>query len=193
MLYSPFVEQALRFAAKKHGTQVRKGTEVPYLTHLASVTLILARAGFDDEEVLAAALLHDALEDADVTADEIIERFGRRVAELVAVASEIKCDASGAKRPWRSRKEEHLARVTGESVEGRAIVLADKLHNLGTLLDDLAGDPAEVWSRFNSSPEEQFWYYKSVYDAIGEATPLLPLRAEYGVLLERLRATIPPS
>lgn len=190
MLYSSFVEQALRFAAEAHGSQFRKGTAIPYLTHLTGVALILARAGFDDDEVLAAALLHDTVEDAGVTAETIAARFTPRVAALVVAASEVKRDDAGEKRSWQTRKSEHLERLRSEPVEARAIVLADKLHNLGTLLDDVAIDSA-VWSRFNSDPEQQAWYYLAVLDAAGEEPSVDRLRSEYRTLLGRLQAGLP--
>jgi (p)ppGpp synthase/HD superfamily hydrolase len=186
MLYSPFVERAMRLAATAHLAQRRKGTDIPYLTHLASVALILSRGGFDDDEVLAAALLHDAVEDTQLTADEIRDGFGDRVASLVVAVSETKRDEDGVALPWRHRKQEHVARLRSEPVEARAITLADKIHNVGTLLDDLSEDPT-AWSRFNTAPAEQLWYHDAVIESIGEEPQLAQLKGEYRELLNRLR------
>lgn len=190
MLYSPFVERAMRFAATAHHAQRRKGGDVPYLTHLASVALILTRAGFDDDELLAAALLHDAVEDAGVSGEVIASMFSPRVAGLVAAVSEVKHDAEGILLPWRRRKEEYLSRLHSAPVEARAISLADKLHNLGTLADDLAGDP-EAWNRFNAPPAEQFWYHAAVIDAAGGDPRLERLVGESRQVLERLKGMAP--
>lgn len=190
MLYSPLVERAMRFAAAAHQAQRRKGTDVPYLTHLASVALILTRAGFDDDELLAAALLHDAVEDAGVSHDVLAAAFSPRVADLVDAVSEVKHDPEGVALPWRRRKEEYLERLRAAAVEAKAISLADKLHNLGTLADDLAADP-HAWGRFNAPPTEQFWYHAAVIAAAGDDPRLAPLAAECRVTLDRLKALAP--
>ncbi len=186
MLYSSFVERAMRLAAVAHGAHRRKGTDIPYLTHLASVALILTRAGLGDDELLAAALLHDAVEDAGVTLETIAAEFSPRVAELVAEVTEVKRDADGVPLPWRRRKEEHLARLRRAPFEAKAVALADKLHNLGTLADDLAADP-DAWNRFNAPPAEQFWYHAAVIEAAGDDPRLARLAAECRETLERLK------
>ena len=92
------------------------------------MALILIKSGFDAENVIAAALLHDVVEDTGYTLQELV------------------ADADVRKRSWQERKQEHLDLIATASVEARAIVLSDKLHNLGTMLYDLeAGD--EIWSR----------------------------------------------
>ncbi len=158
------VERALRLAAIAHHDQTRKGTEVPYITHPFAVTLILQRHGFTAPDLLAAALLHDVLEDTPVTVRELADQFPDVVIQLVAALSEVKYDASGNKRPWRVRKEEHLDRLRTGSWEARALTLADKLHNLGGMLFDLDNGMDDIWSRFNASREEVLWYHHGVLD-----------------------------
>jgi (p)ppGpp synthase/HD superfamily hydrolase len=187
MLYAPVVERAMRLAASSHEAQRRKGTDVPYVTHLAHVALILSRSGFDDDDILAAALLHDAVEDTELTHDDIVQRFGTTIAKLVSAVSEVKHDEDGVALPWRHRKEEHVARLRHEPIAARAITLADKIHNVGTLLDDVNADPA-AWSRFSSTPSEQLWYHRAVLDAIGDEPELVCLKQEYRTLLNRLGA-----
>lgn len=186
MLYSSFVERAMRFAAAAHLAHRRKGTDIPYLTHLASVALILTRAGFDDDELLAAALLHDAVQDTDVSRETIAAEFSPRVAEPVAAVTEVKRDEEGAALPWRQRTEEHLARLKHASFEAKAVALADKLHNLGALADDLAGDP-EAWNRFNAPPAEQFWYHAAVIETTGGDPRLAALAEACRETLARLK------
>ncbi|HWE35601.1 MAG TPA: HD domain-containing protein [Isosphaeraceae bacterium] len=152
------LERALRRAAVWHRDQVRKGGDVPYVSHLAGVAVLLARAGFD-EDVIAAGLLHDATEDTDATLDEIQAEFGPRVAELVAVCSEVKLDAEGKKRPWIDRKTDHLEALADAPASARAVILADKLHNLLSIQADLA-DGLPVWSRFNADRDRVLWYYR---------------------------------
>ena len=192
MLYSPLIERALRLTATAHASQVRKGTAIPYVTHLAGTALVLARAGFINDELLAAALLHDCLEDAGISAGQIERDFGPAVAAMVIDASEIKHGGQGEKLPWNTRKEEHLARLATCPVESRAIVLADKIHNLGTLADDLAVDP-NAWTRFNAAPRQTLWYYEAMFE-LAHDEPRLQVFSQTGSeLLERLRAEFPEN
>ncbi|MBT4866543.1 MAG: bifunctional (p)ppGpp synthetase/guanosine-3',5'-bis(diphosphate) 3'-pyrophosphohydrolase, partial [Planctomycetaceae bacterium] len=155
--FSPLVERAMRTAAIWHRNDVRKATDTPYITHPASVAMILIRAGFTDDCLLAAALLHDVVEDTDCTLDELADAFPPAVVEYVAALSEQKLDESGENRSWRIRKEEHVAEVAAAPLAARAIVLADKLHNLTAMCYDIEFD-ANLWSRFNASPADILWY-----------------------------------
>lgn len=166
-LFSPLVERAMRLAARAHRTQQRKATDLPYVSHPASVALILCRAGFEDEIILAAALLHDVLEDTDVTIEELKAGFPQSVTEIVAALSERKTDGAGHKRPWRDRKLEHLQEVENASPAVKAVALADKLHNLGSMLIDVGVEGESMWSRFNASKEDVFWYHESMIAAAG--------------------------
>src|SRR5947209_7912788 len=123
------LERALRWAATCHQGQFRRGCEAPYVEHALGVALILDRLGFA-EDVVIAGLLHDVVEDTDATLEQVEARFGAAVAETVRHCSEIKADAQGRKRPWIDRKRDHLEALAGAPAAARAVVLADKLHNL---------------------------------------------------------------
>lgn len=183
LLYSPLVEKAFRVAADAHRNQTRKALSLPYFQHPASVVLILARCGFDDDELLAAAALHDTIEDTDCTVESLTAEFPEAVVKLVLECSETKIDASGAKVPWRVRKEAHIAVVGQASPSTRAIVLADKLHNLGSMVFDLErGD--ELWSRFNARPDDVIWCHREIVVA-ASALPD-PADPEFAGRLDRL-------
>ena len=171
-LWSPFLEAALRYAALAHQDQRRKGSDTPYITHPVQVATILERAGFTDETLLAAAMLHDVVEDCDITHDQLREEFGSDVADIVAALSERKTDDTGHKRPWEDRKCEHLEHLTDASLAVRALTLADKLHNLETIALDLKSG-TDVWSRFNAPKERLLWYYGAVVDRCGSDAPEL--------------------
>lgn len=189
-LYSPLIEQALRVAARAHHTQQRKGGGVPYVTHVAGVALILARAGFCDERVLAAAILHDVVEDTDVTLERLAAGFPAGVTDLVAALSETKLDSGGAKRDWEVRKQDHLEQVRGASVEARAITLADKLHNLETMLHDMQAGRVR-FENFGASPTRLLWYYEQMaLIAAGDDAELRPLAAACRDAIERLRSIV---
>jgi (p)ppGpp synthase/HD superfamily hydrolase len=170
------LERALRLAASGHRDQVRKGTGVPYIEHPMGVALILDREGFD-EDVVIAGLLHDLVEDTDVTLDQVRAGFGERVASIVGFCSEVKLDASGQKRPWLDRKRDHLTEVLHADDDVRAVVLADKLHNLISIqLDLINGVP--VWSTFNAGKDQVLWYYRAMLDACRSDDPRLVRLAE---------------
>ena len=161
------LEQALRFAADRHRGQTRKGSGTPYVEHVYGVALILQRLGFE-EEVVVAGLLHDVVEDTETSLEELSARFGEATASLVAHCSEVKVDSSGAKRPWEDRKRDHLAALALAPLSARAIVLADKLHNLVSILCDLQeGRP--VWTIFNAGRARILWYYEASIVAMSVA------------------------
>ena len=134
MTYNRLIDSALIFAAQAHRDQVRKGTNTPYIVHPVGVMLVLLQAGEDDPELLAAALLHDTLEDAGVTLDTLRAQFGERVAEIVAGATE----PYSREALWETRKQhtvEHL-RTAARAVQ--LVAAADKLHNLTAMMIDHA-------------------------------------------------------
>ncbi len=188
-MFSPLVEQAMRVAARQHRDHHRKSSDLPYITHPASVAMILLRAGFDDDEILAAALLHDAIEDTDYTIDKLQDEFPANVVEYVTASTERKRDDSGQQRSWRERKQEHIQQVASASLNARAVVLADKLHNLGTMLFDVdAGE--ELWSRFGAPAEQVLWYHQTMLEAAaGNDEELSELATQCRQLLARLAST----
>jgi len=168
---TPRLEQAMRWAARCHDGQTRRSSVTPYFEHVAAVALILDRAGFD-EEVVIAGLLHDVVEDTAATWDDVAARFGAAVAEVVRHCSEVKTDAHGKKRPWIDRKRDHIATIVKAPLAARGIILADKLHNLICIeLDLREGRP--VWSEFHAPREQVLWYYHAMIDACGHNDPRL--------------------
>ena len=162
--WSSQVEKAIRISAEAHRGQMRKGSGIPYFSHPAAVALILMRAGFDDDHVLSAAILHDTLEDTDVTAKQLRAEFPPQVCAIVEGASERKLDSLGEPRSWIDRKREHIEHVRRAALEVRAVVLADKLHNLHSIAFDLAClEP--VWSRFNAPRSDVLWYHDEIVSA----------------------------
>lgn len=159
------LERVLRWAAECHYGQTRRCSHTPYFEHVMAVALILDRAEFDEDTVVA-GLLHDVVEDTAATFADVAERFGPAVAETVRHCSEIKTDAHGHKRPWIDRKRDHLAAMSVAPLAARGIMLADKLHNLISIeLDLLEGRP--VWSEFHADRQQVLWYYRSAIEACG--------------------------
>jgi guanosine-3',5'-bis(diphosphate) 3'-pyrophosphohydrolase len=163
------LENAFRWAADRHRGQTRRGGDTPYFEHVAAVALVVDRAGFD-EDVVIAGLLHDVIEDTGATLEDVAARFGPAVAQTVGHCSEVKSDAQGNKRPWIDRKRDHLAAMAQAPLAARAVILADKLHNLVSIEHDLrVGRP--VWPVFHASKERVLWYYRIAVDTCGHGDP----------------------
>lgn len=156
------IKKAVEFAAKAHEGAYRKGTAIPYITHPLETAVIVSQMT-SDEEVIAAALLHDVIEDAGVRYEELEAMFGVRVAALVQEESEDKS------KTWYERKSLTVQRLLGASKETRILVLGDKLSNLRCTARDylLLGD--EVWKRFREQDKTLHeWYYGRIGMALEE-------------------------
>ncbi len=189
-LFSPLIERAMRWAARCHRHHHRKGSDLPYISHPVSAALLLIRAGIQDDEVLAAALMHDVVEDTDCSLETLATQFPPRVVTLVAALTERKHDHDGQKRTWLERKTEHLEHMAAAPWEARAIVLADKLHNLGSMVFDL-DNGEELWSRFSAPPEKVLWYHRAMVEAAGQGEPhLSPLIHQCLEMLDRLAESV---
>ena len=164
MSYGENFQRALDYAARLHGDQSRKGTRVPYITHLLAVAAIVGENGGTEDEVVA-ALLHDAPEDrgGEARLRDIRLRFGHAVAEIVAGCSDTYEDP---KPPWRERKERHLAHLAGASDSVRLVSAADKLHNARSVLSDYRAVGDVLWDRFNGGREGTVWFYRAVVDTL---------------------------
>jgi (p)ppGpp synthase/HD superfamily hydrolase len=172
MSLSPRFEDALTFATRLHTGQVRKGTTVPYISHLLAVTAIVIERGGDEDEAIA-ALLHDAVEDqgGPPTREEIRIRFGETVVAIVDGCT----DADTIpKPPWQERKEAYIAHVRHASPSVRLVSAADKLHNARSILLDYRQLGEALWGRFTGGREGTLWYYRALADAFHEieSTPL---------------------
>ncbi len=191
------VEAAVRLAARGHYHQFRKrdnaddapqtprnplpDDHIPYITHLMGTVTILARLDAADE-VLAAAALHDYLEDVpDPDGQQrILDATNPRVLDLVLAVTENKRPDLDRNTTWKLRKTEQLARVESMPYEAVLIKGADALHNLLSLAVDLerADDPRTVWGRFNSPRDQQLWYFSSTLDAVTNRLGKHPLVTE---------------
>ena len=162
MAYGPRFEEALLWAARLHRDQVRKGTAVPYVTHLLAVAGLVGEAGGTEDEVIA-ALLHDAVEDQGgaETRERIRREFGEAVAEIVDECSDTDEEP---KPPWRARKEAYIARLRTGSAAALRISVADKLHNARCVLTDLREIGDAAWDKFKGGRDGSLWYYRSLLE-----------------------------
>ena len=167
---------ALVFTADLHRKQKRKGTKIPYLSHLLSVSSLVLEAGGSENEAIA-ALLHDAIEDCpyDYTGGvtqlrtDIEEKFGQSVLDIVVHCTDT--DNNGVKdlskdkiTEWRDRKKAYIASIDKKPPEALIVTCADKLHNARAILSDYRVLGEELWPRFKAG-RESLWYYNSLVDA----------------------------
>jgi (p)ppGpp synthase/HD superfamily hydrolase len=162
--FSPRYDAALALAARAHRDQLRKGTDLPYLTHPVHVSVILIRHGFG-EDLAIAGLLHDVVEDTDTSLAQIAAEFGDDLARLVEAVSETK-SADGAELPWEQRKAEKLAHLQAAGPDVAALKAADSIHNLRSIIADLRSAGPAVWDRFKRGPEPTLGYYRAIADAV---------------------------
>jgi len=157
------VTRAVLFAAEAHDGAHRKSSHIPYIVHPMEAAAIAASVT-EDEHVIAAAVLHDVVEDTDVTEEQVEALFGRRVAELVGSDSEDKREQIPAEDTWRIRKEESLELLRHtDDIGVKIIFLADKLANIRALYRDIRKKGDEVWQIFNQKdPAQHGWYYRTI-------------------------------
>ncbi len=171
---------ALEYAAQLHRTQVRKGGDVPYVSHLLAVAGLVIEHGATEDEVIA-ALLHDAIEDQGgaPTREAIRARFGDRVVAIVDGCTDTEVTP---KPPWRARREAYLAHLRTAEPSMRLVSAADKLHNARMLLADFRSSGDGLWGRFNAGKAEILWFYREVVSILGDGGG--------SALVEELRRTV---
>ena len=157
------VSEAIVFAVKAHDGMRRKKSDVPYVLHPMEAAVIVGSMS-EDQDLLAAAVLHDVVEDAGITLDEIEQRFGKRVRQLVACETENKREHLPPEDTWRVRKEESLQVL--KNAEDSAVLmvwLGDKLANMRAIYRDWKVEGDAMWRRFHQSdPAVQAWYYTTI-------------------------------
>jgi (p)ppGpp synthase/HD superfamily hydrolase len=171
---------ALQFASGLHHSQCRKGTPVPYISHLMAVSALVLEAG-GDEDLAIAALLHDAVEDqgGQPTLQTIRRMFGDRVANVVMECSDTDRE--------RERKEQYLAHLLSASTDALLVSIADKLHNARSILADYRRHKENLWMRFTAGKEEQFWYYGELVKVFTQRRPEDSLVTEFTRVVKELK------
>jgi len=157
---------AVEFAMTAHAGDVRKGTRIPYVSHLLQVSGLVLEFGGDEDEAIA-GLLHDAAEDAggETTLLLIREKFGSKVESIVRENSDSITESKQDKAPWRDRKLAYLAGIPKKSPSGLLVSLCDKIHNARSLNADSRVLGESHWKRFNAPKEDLLWYYQSLLAA----------------------------
>lgn len=164
MKLTPKIQYAINRAAELHNGQMRKVTKTPFFTHPFSVAVILS-THTGDEDVIAAGLLHDVLEDVPhYTYSHMKKEFGERIANIVRGVTEDKSPRTKrtAKQTWMERKETYLKKLQRDSFEAMMISAADKMHNLRSMIDEYKASGDKIWAKFNAPEEKKIWFYGEV-------------------------------
>jgi (p)ppGpp synthase/HD superfamily hydrolase len=166
---------AMSYAALIHGTQNRKGTTIPYISHLMSVSALVMEFGGDEDQAIA-GLLHDALEDCGPEHEKAIRaNWGSRVAKIVQDCTDGVPDADGKKADWHTRKRIYLEHLLSVDIDSLLVSACDKLHNARSIVSDIRAGH-DVFARFNAGRDGTLWYYQSLAEAIssrlGKSAPI---------------------
>lgn len=164
-MYSYRIEQAIRAASVLHKDQLRKGSmPLPYITHLVATAFTLLDYT-DDENVIIAALLHDAIEDTDYTLDELQEDFGNKVREIVESVTEPKRNEEN-KITWREQKMTYVRQLKKARKEALLVAAADKIHNFRTIVEDYTDDHKRYVQDFGKNFDDRLEVYQAIHDVI---------------------------
>lgn len=156
------IDKAIIFATNVHKGEKRKGKDMPYIFHPLEAAMIVSHMS-TDENLIIAAILHDTIEDTDVTYEEIAREFGEKVAKFVEKETEDKS------KSWMERKEHTLKRLEKETLEVKIIAMGDKLSNMRAIARDYNKQGDKLWERFNvKDKEKQSWYYKGIKKSLKE-------------------------
>ena len=182
-LMENILDRAINFATKVHEGQYRKGTDIPYILHPLEAATVVGTMT-TDYEVIAGAVLHDVVEDTDMTIEKVYEMFGERVAYFVDSESEDKREHLSAESTWKIRKLETLEHLKTAPLEVKMITLGDKLSNMRAIYRDYIKIGDTLWQRFNQKDKnEHYWYYQSIADCLLELSDH-PVYKEYCELVK---------
>ena len=175
------LDRAILFAVQAHAGTPRRGKGFPYVVHPMEA-MVIAATMTDDQEILAAAALHDVVEDTEVTLDELRARFGERVAGLVDTES----DRFGEGLDWRTRKEEALKRLREASRDGKIVALGDKLSNMRAIARDFTSKGEVFWDLFHIKEKSvHAWRYHALLDALSDLSDTYAYQ-EFEFLVNRI-------
>ena len=167
-LNTELLDRAIVFAVKAHAGTERRGKGFPYIIHPMEAMEIVATMT-TDQEVLAAAALHDTVEDTDMTIEDIRAAFGDRIANLVAQESEERPEGMSEEESWHDRKQAAIDRLAKAPHDAKSVALGDKLSNIRAIARDYAEIGDALWKRFHAKdPKDHEWHYRGLADSLRE-------------------------
>ena len=167
-LDTTLLDRAIVFAVRAHAGTERRGKGFPYIVHPMEAVEIVATMT-SDQELLAAAVLHDTVEDTDTTVEQIRTEFGDRIASLVASESDIVVDGVNEEDSWHARKQAAIDRLARASHDAKVVALGDKLSNMRAIARDYAQQGDALWNLFHvKDRKEHEWHYRGLADSLRE-------------------------
>lgn len=167
-LNTALLDRAIIFAVKAHAGTERRGKGFPYIVHPMEAVEIVATIT-PDQELLAAAALHDVVEDTDVSADELRREFGDRIAALVVAESDVFEDGVSEEDSWHARKKAAIDRLARAPYEAKIVAMGDKLSNMRAIARDYAVKGDSLWSIFHAKdPKDHEWHYRGLADSLSD-------------------------
>ena len=167
-LDTTLLDRAIMFAVKAHAGTERRGKGFPYIVHPLEAVSIVATIT-SDQELLAAAALHDTVEDTDVTVDQIRSEFGDRVASLVSTETDVVFDDRSEEDSWHDRKQAAIDRLAAVSRDAKIVAIGDKLSNMRAIARDEFIKGAALWKIFHvHDPKEHEWHYRGLANSLRE-------------------------
>ena len=167
-LETDLLDRAIIFAVNAHHNTERRGKGFPYIVHPMEAVEIVATIT-SDQELLAAAALHDTIEDTDVTVDDIRREFGDRIAELVHAESDQFTEGVSEEDSWHDRKQAAIDRLAAASHDAKIVALGDKLSNMRAIWRDYQVKGDELWKIFHCSDKAAHeWHYRGLAASLSE-------------------------
>ena len=167
-LDTTLLDRAIVFAVRAHAGTERRGKGFPYIVHPMEAVEIVATMT-SDQELLAAAVLHDTVEDTDTTVEQIRTEFGDRIASLVASESDIVLDGVSEEDSWHARKQAAIDRLARASHDAKIVALGDKLSNMRAIARDYAQQGDALWNLFHvKDRKEHEWHYRGLAESLRE-------------------------
>lgn len=165
-LNTDLLDRAIIFAVKAHAGTERRGKGFPYIVHPMEAVEIVATIT-PDQELLAAAALHDVVEDTEISADEIREEFGDRIANLVVAESDVFPEGVSEEESWRARKQAAIDRLAAAPRDAKIVAMGDKLSNMRAIARDYAVKGDELWKIFHApDPGDHEWHYRGLANSL---------------------------
>ena len=167
-LDTALLDRAILFAVKAHAGTERRGKGFPYIVHPMEAMEIVATIT-PDQELLAAAALHDVVEDTEISADEIRREFGDRIANLVVAESDVFEEGVSEEDSWHARKQAAIDRLARASHDAKIVAMGDKLSNMRAIARDYAVKGDELWKIFHAKdPKDHEWHYRGLADSLSD-------------------------
>lgn len=185
-LNTALVDKAIKYAVDAHANTERRGKGFPYVIHVMEAMEIVSTIT-SDPELLAAAALHDTVEDTDVTIDDIRREFGEKVASYVYLESDVISESESEESTWRSRKKAAIERLANAPYEAKIVAMGDKLSNMRAIARDYEKQGDALWDLFHApgGKDDHEWHYRGLAASLSDLAGTFAFR-EFSSLISKV-------